>query len=92
MSQSLLANDSMTVAVSAALCPLVDLSAGQTCRVVGIDGDRALVKRLLGLGLRLGSEVCIVQRRGQDVVVASAGNRIALGGTIARHLRVERVG
>lgn len=70
---------------------LSECPPGQVCRVVGIDGNRALTKRLMGLGVRIGSEIRIVQQRGQDVVITSTGNRIALGGAIARHLRVERL-
>ena len=70
---------------------LSECPPGQACRVIGINGNRALIKRLMGLGMRIGSEIRIVQQRGQDVVVASTGNRIALGGAIARHLQVERL-
>ncbi len=70
-------------------CPLCDCTPGQTCRLVGIDGDRALINRLMGLGVRIGSEIRVLQQRGQDVVITSTGNRIALGGAIARHLQVE---
>ncbi len=64
---------------------------GQACRVVGIDGDRAFINRLMGLGVRIGSEIRVVQQRGQDVVIANTGNRVALGEAIARHLQVERL-
>ena len=91
MSQSILLTDDSLSGAAPASRLLVDCSAGQTCRVVGIDGDRALINRLMGLGVRIGSEVRIMQQRGQDVVIASTGNRIALGSAIARHLQVERV-
>jgi len=64
---------------------------GQTCRVISIDGSRTLVHRLMGLGVRIGSELKILQQRGDGIVIASTGNRIALGGIIARHLQVERL-
>jgi ferrous iron transport protein A len=70
---------------------LSECAPGQICRVIGIDDDRALIKRLMGLGVRIGSEIRVLQQRGQDVVVASTGNRIALGGAIARHLQIERL-
>ena len=59
--------------------------------MVAIDGGRSLVNRLMGLGVRIGSEVQVVQQRGKDVVIAGSGNRVALGGAIARHLQVERL-
>ncbi|MCU7958787.1 MAG: ferrous iron transport protein A [gamma proteobacterium symbiont of Bathyaustriella thionipta] len=68
---------------------LHECSIGQSCRIVAIDGPRRLQHRLLSLGLRIGSEVSVVQQRGKDVVVMNTGNRIALGETIAHHLRVE---
>ena|GEM_PF-3791739 len=70
---------------------LVACRPGERCRLVGIDGGHRFVNRLMGLGLRIGAEVRVIQQRGQDVVLASAGNRIALGGSIARHLHVEQL-
>ncbi len=89
MSQSLLSVS--PPAPRSAVCrhPLCDCRPGETCRLVGIDGDRALINRLMGLGVRIGSEIRVLQQRGQDVVITSTGNRIALGGAIARHLQVE---
>lgn len=91
MSQSNLSSVESARQTAPCHSPLCDCAAGQACRVVGIDGDRALVNRLMGLGVRIGSELRIVQQRGQDVVIASTGNRIALGEAIARHLQVERL-
>lgn len=42
-----------------------------------------MTRRLLSLGLRVGSKVDVVQHRGRGVVVASHGVRVALGGGIA---------
>ncbi len=70
---------------------LVACRPGQRCRLVGIEGGHRFVNRLMGMGLRIGAEVRVMQQRGQDMVVASAGNRIALGASIARHLQVERL-
>lgn len=81
----------MSTARQSATCryPLCDCTPGQACRLVSIDGNRALINRLMGLGVRIGAEIRVVQQRGQDVVITSTGNRIALGGVIARHLQVE---
>ena len=90
MSQSILSATTST-ARQPATCryPLCDCTPGQTCRLVSIDGNRALINRLMGLGVRIGAEIRVLQQRGQDVVITSTGNRIALGGIIARHLQVE---
>ncbi len=69
--------------------PLSETPAGQKVRLVAIDGGRQLTRRLLSLGLSLGSEVEIVHHRGRGVVVAKQGNRIALGRVIAEKLRAE---
>ena len=89
MSQSILSAASSMPRPAACRHPLCDCTPGQACRLVEIDGNRALINRLMGLGVRIGSEIRVLQQRGQDVVITSTGNRIALGGAIARHLQVE---
>ncbi|MBZ0308448.1 MAG: ferrous iron transport protein A, partial [Anaerolineae bacterium] len=49
----------------------------------------SLSRKLLGLGLRVGTEVCVLQQRRRGVVVASAGCLVALGSTIANKLRIQ---
>jgi len=71
-----------------ALKPLNECEAGQHVRIERIDGDHALLHRLLGLGLRRGIEVEVVQVRGRGVVIASGGTRIALGTGVAERLLV----
>jgi len=89
MSQFDLSRPDASLQIAAGQHLLCDCRPGQTCRLVGIDGNRALINRLMGLGVRIGAEIRVVQQRGQDVVISSTGNRIALGGAIARHLQVE---
>ena len=75
-----------------AVAPLVSLDTlpiGGRARVVLIQGGSNLQRRLLGLGLRLGSEVEVLHHRGHGVVIACAGNRIALGGGVAEKLLAE---
>lgn len=63
---------------------LGDLPVGSHATVVKIQGDHELARRLLGLGLRSGSELDVLQRRGRSVVVVNgAGTRIALGASVA---------
>lgn len=69
--------------------PLSEMPAGHKVRLVAIDGSRQLTRRLLSLGLSLGSEVEILHHRGRGVVVAKQGNRVALGRGIAEKLIAE---
>ena len=65
------------------------LPAGRYALVREIQGGQLLSRRLLGLGLRIGSQVEILHHRGRGVVVVSSGNRIALGGGVAEKMLVE---
>lgn len=69
--------------------PLSRVPIGAKGRIATIGGGSALHLRLLGLGLRVGSEVEILHHRGRGVVVATAGTRIALGGGVADKLVLE---
>lgn len=71
--------------------PLNTLQIGSFAAITSIDGDAQLAKRLLSLGLRVGSQVNVVQHRNQGVVVASSGNRVALGRSIADKLLVTPI-
>ena len=53
---------------------------GEICR---IDGDKALKKKLMSLGLRKGQPLSILHQRHKGVVVLSNGSRVALGADIA---------
>ena len=68
------------------LISLAYLPAGRRGRITQMLGGRQMIRRLLGLGLRIGSEVEVVQHRGRGVVVASHGVRVALGGGVAEKL------
>ena len=65
------------------------LPIGGRARIARIDGGRQLTRRLLGMGLRVGSEVAVLHHRGRGVVLASGDTRVALGGGIAGKLLVE---
>ncbi len=64
------------------------LPVGMHARIERLNGGREMTRRLLSLGLRVGSEVDIVQHRGHGVVVASHGARVALGGGVAAKMLV----
>ena len=69
--------------------PMADLPVGAAARIAQIRGGRELSRRLLGLGLRLGSEVRVLHHRGGGLVVSSGEARVALGGGIVDKLWVE---
>jgi ferrous iron transport protein A len=71
------------------LVSLFDLPIGTPARIAEIGGGRQLARRLLGLGLRVGSEVAVLHHRGRGVVLSIGGARVALGGGIVEKLRVE---
>jgi ferrous iron transport protein A len=71
------------------LMPLASLSTGSSARIAEIRGGRGLTHKLLGLGLRVGSQISILQQRGRGLVLSSAEIRVAIGGGIADQLMVE---
>ncbi len=73
------------------LIALARLPIGSRACIRRIQGGRHLTHRLLSLGLRVGSEIELTQRRGGGVVVATEGTRVALGAGVAEKLLVERL-
>lgn len=74
------------------LSRLADLPIGEAAHIAEIRGGRALTRRLLGLGLRIGSLVTVLHHRGQGVVLSNGETRVALGGGVAEKLWVRRQG
>jgi ferrous iron transport protein A len=76
-------------------CPLPDrillsaLPSGTEARIAEVRGGRGLARRLLGLGLRVGSDVRVLHHRGRGLVLSCGDTRIALGGGIADKLWVD---
>ncbi|WP_457673515.1 FeoA domain-containing protein [Thiolapillus sp.] len=70
---------------------LSQVSPGHRVRLVSIEGDRMLARRLLALGLSVGNEVEVLHRRKGDVVVGRGGNRLALGHDIADRLVIQEL-
>ncbi|CUA98430.1 FeoA family protein [Thiomonas bhubaneswarensis] len=69
---------------------LAQLMPGQCAEVVEVDGGRAMTQRMLMLGIRRGTGLCVVQgpsKRG--VVVRVGGARIALGHGVTERIRVQ---
>ncbi len=69
--------------------PLSETPVGTRVRLVAVDGGRKLTRRLLSLGLSIGTEVEVLHHRGHGVVVGSEGNRVALGAGMADKVRAE---
>jgi ferrous iron transport protein A len=65
------------------------LPVGKRARIERLTGGREMTRRLLSLGLRVGSQVEVVQHRGRGVVVASHGVRVALGGGVAGKMLMQ---
>jgi len=57
--------------------------------ITHIDGDMALKRKLMSLGLRKGQTLSILHQRHNGVVVSSNGNRIALGEKIASQIFLQ---
>lgn len=73
------------------LSPLTEVAVGATVRVAQIGGGPATVRRCLALGINVGTVVTVRRRRGRGVVVASGGNRLAIGAEIAERIVTEPV-
>ncbi len=70
------------------LLRLADLPHGTPARLAEIRGGHHLTRRLLALGLRQGSRLLVLQRRGQGLVLACGEVRVAVGAGIADKLWV----
>jgi ferrous iron transport protein A len=68
---------------------LLTLQNGHRARIASIEGDSQMVRRMLSLGLRVGTVVNMLNHRGKSVVIQNAGTRVALGPGIAEKLLVE---
>ena len=69
--------------------PLNEIAIGDTARVIEIQGGKNMTRRLMGLGLKVGSSVTVLHRRGEGVVVGEGGNRIAIGGGVANRVMMQ---
>jgi len=70
------------------LIKLSELPHETPARLVEIRGGRTLTRRLLALGLRQGTLLNVVQRRGQGLVLAAGDGRVAMGFGVAEKLWV----
>jgi ferrous iron transport protein A len=70
--------------------PLTMADEGVALRIVALRAGRGLDLRLTELGLNVGSELRVVQRRGGGIIVARGQARIAIGGGMATKVMVVR--
>jgi len=71
------------------MSPLGELPLGSPALLAEIRGGRQLTRRLLSLGLRVGTRVTVLHHRGRGVVLSNGETRVALGGGIVDKLWVE---
>lgn len=70
---------------------LSTIPVGKKVRLIAVQGERILSRRLLSLGISLGCEFEVISLRGKGVVLGRSGNRVALGQSIVEKLVVEVV-
>jgi len=70
---------------------LDDLRPGRTARVVAVQGEDAIARRLRALGFRPDTDVTVVRRAplGDPVVYELRGYRLCLRRSEARRVRVD---
>ncbi len=69
--------------------PLSDVGVGRSVRVTEIRSGTDMVHRCLALGITVGTVLTVRRRRGRGVVVASGGNRVAIGAEVAEQIVTE---
>jgi ferrous iron transport protein A len=70
------------------LFPLAMAQEGERVRIQGLRGGKGLEMRLTSLGLNVGSELLVSQRRGPNLVVIRGETRLALGAGMAQKILV----
>lgn len=73
------------------LITLVNLRDGQTGIIRGINGGKALAKRLADLGLTRGTEITVIGRTifSGPLQIEVSGSRLVIGNGLANKIEVE---
>lgn len=71
--------------------PLLLAGDGERVRIVSCRAGKGLERRLRDLGIPLGVDVDVVQRRASGVVLGRGAARIALGHSAAQKVLVELI-
>ena len=67
---------------------LSEVPRGRTVRLVGVDAERRMVRRLAEMGLTPGVEVTVLQTSKGPILVAVRGARVAVGQEMAGVMRI----
>ncbi len=67
---------------------LSEVPRGMTVRLLGVDADRRMVRRLAEMGLTPGVEVTVLQTSKGPILVAVRGARVAVGQEMAGVMRI----
>lgn len=70
--------------------PLAMAQEGEQVKIQLLRGSKGLEKRVTTLGLNVGSDLLVSQRKGQDMVVIRGETRLALGVGVAQKIMVIR--
>lgn len=70
--------------------PLAMAQEGEKVKVFLVRSGKNLERRLISLGLNVGSELIVSQRQGGNVVVIRGETRLALGAGMAQKIMVIR--
>jgi len=69
--------------------PLALASEGESLRIISLRGGRGFHEKLVSMGLNVGDEIEVTQRRaGGTVVIAKEGIRYGMGGGMAQKILV----
>lgn len=71
------------------LTMLNQMKTGSHSTVSNITGGKDMLRKLMSLGIKTGSDVELLHHRGKGVVVRSNGTRIAIGESIAQYIEVS---
>jgi Fe2+ transport system protein FeoA len=72
--------------------PLVLAGEGERLRIVSMRGGRGFHEKLVSMGLNVGDEIEVIQRRaGGTVLIAKEGIRYGLGGGMAQKILVAMI-
>jgi ferrous iron transport protein A len=69
--------------------PLGKASVGVPLRITAVRAGKTLEKRMISMGMPLGTEIEILYRRGGSVVLVVGSSRIALGMGMVSKIMVE---
>jgi len=70
---------------------LAQAKPGDLVRVICVNADKQLKKRLVSMGVSIHSRLHIIQRRGSAIVVGFDASRIAIGSSMSQKIMVSAV-